>query len=498
MSDQTESSTNPYREARLSKVESLRQKGLNPYPYHFDKSHEAQELHQRYQNLENGEETHNQVRVAGRIMSMRNNGMFIDLHDSSGKIQIFSHKNKLTESQLELLKLLDIGDIIGVTGLVRCTPRGELTVDTQHLEVLCKSLLPLPEKYHGLSDVEIRYRQRYLDLIINPESKKTLRMRSQIISTIRQYLTNKGFMEVETPMLQSIPGGAAARPFITHHNALDMDLYMRIAPELYLKRLVVGGLSEKVFELNRNFRNEGISTRHNPEFTMLELYQAYADYNDMMTLTEDLVTHVAETVLGSCTVVYGGKEINLQGPWARKTMTEIVQEVTAIDFLTIDSLEDAKKAAKSVDVNADKMLTWGHVVECVFSEKVEPTLIQPTHVTDYPLDISPLAKVHRNNPRLTERFESFVNGWEVVNAFSELTDPVEQRKRFEAQMKERELGDDEAQRMDQDFITALEYGLPPTGGWGMGIDRFIMLLTDSPSIRDVIAFPTLRSKASVE
>lgn len=490
----TQDSNNIYRETRIKKAESLREMGVDPYPYHFEKTHEAQELDARYQHLEKGEETENQVRVAGRIMSLRNNGMFIDLHDTSGKIQIFSHKSTLPEPQLELLKLLDIGDIIGVTGLVRRTPRGELTINAQHIEVLCKSLLPLPEKYHGLSDVEIRYRQRYLDLIVNPESRKTLRLRSQIITTLRQYFTQKGFMEVETPMLQSIPGGAAARPFITHHNALDMDLYMRIAPELYLKRLVVGGLSEKVFELNRNFRNEGISTRHNPEFTMLEFYQAYSDYNDLMLFTEDLVGYVAEQVLGTKTITYNGKEINLAGPWTRKSMTELVHEATGVDFLTIDSLEEAKKAAQSVGIDADRFFTWGHVVEEVFAEKVEPTLIQPTHVTDYPLDISPLAKVHRDNPRLTERFETFVNSWEIVNAFSELTDPLEQRRRFEAQVKEREQGDDEAQRMDTDFLTALEYGLPPTGGWGMGVDRFIMLLTDSPSIRDVIAFPTLRSK----
>ncbi|MEN8236598.1 MAG: lysine--tRNA ligase [Pseudomonadota bacterium] len=485
---------NIYRETRIKKAESLREMGINPYPYHFEKTHEARELETRYQHLEKGEETENQVRVAGRIMSLRNNGMFIDLHDTSGKIQIFSHKSALPEPQLALLKLLDIGDMIGITGLVRRTPRGELTINAQHIDVLCKSLLPLPEKYHGLSDVEIRYRQRYLDLIVNPESRKTLRLRSQIITALRQYLVKKGFIEVETPMLQSIPGGAAARPFITHHNALDMDLYMRIAPELYLKRLVVGGLSEKVFELNRVFRNEGISTRHNPEFTILEFYQAYADYNDLMTFTEDLVSHVAKQVLGTCVITYDGKEINLSGPWPRKPMSELVKEATGIDFLTIESLEEAQKAAQSVGIDADRFLTWGHVVEEVFAERVESTLIQPTHVIDYPLDISPLAKVHRDNPRLTERFESFVNSWELVNAFSELTDPLEQRKRFEAQTKEREMGDDEAQRMDQDFLTALEYGLPPTGGWGMGVDRFIMLLTDSPSIRDVIAFPTLRSR----
>lgn len=485
---------NIFRDTRIGKAQEIRDAGIDPYPYHFEKTHNIDDLQKRYDHLETGEETQNQVRVAGRIRSMRNNGMFIDLRDASGKIQIFSHKDHLSETQLQFLKLLDIGDFIGVTGIIRRTPRGELTINAQHIELLCKALLPLPEKYHGLSDVETRYRQRYLDLIMNEESRETLRKRSQIIAAIRRFLLDRDFLEVETPMLQSIPGGAAARPFVTHHNALDMDLYLRIAPELYLKRLIIGGLSERVFEINRNFRNEGISTRHNPEFTMLELYQAYADYNDMMTLTEELVSYAAEQVLGSKKVMFNGREIDFTSPWPRKSMVDLVKEETGVDFLEITAPKVAREAAKKLGVAVKDTDNWGKVVEAVFGEKVEPQLLQPTHVTNFPLDISPLAKVHRDNPLLTERFETFVNAWEIANAFSELTDPLDQRARFEAQVKERESGDDEAQRMDHDFLTALEYGMPPAGGLGIGIDRLIMLLTDSPSIRDVIAFPTLRRK----
>jgi lysyl-tRNA synthetase class 2 len=389
---------------------------------------------------------------------------------------------------------LDLGDWIGVTGIVRRTKRGELTVNVESLELLSKTLLPPPEKYHGLMDVETKYRQRYLDLMANEKSRDRLRQRSQIIAATRNFLMDRGFLEVETPMLHTIPGGAAAKPFTTHHNALNMNMYLRIAPELFLKRLVVGGLSDKVFEINRNFRNEGISPRHNPEFTMLELYQAYADYHDMMQLTEDLFQYAATRVLGTLKITYGEREIDLSSPWRRKSMLELVKEATDVDFDQFKTAEEAILAAKKFGVHVEKTANWGKVVEAVFGEKVEHTLIQPTHVTDMPLDISPLAKIHRTNPRLTERFETYINCWEVANAFSELTDPVDQRERFEAQVKNRESGDEEAHHMDHDFITALEHGMPPTGGLGIGMDRMIMLLTNAPSIRDVISFPTMRPK----
>jgi lysyl-tRNA synthetase class 2 len=482
------------RAIRIDKLETLRQKGINPYPYHFDKSHDNATLQAQYHDLPAGTETEETVQVAGRVMAIRNNGMFIDLQDPTDKIQVFCHKENLSPETLELIKLLDIGDMIGVQGTIRRTPRGELSVKSQAVHLLSKSLLPLPEKYHGLTDVETRYRQRYLDLIMNADSRDTLRKRCEIVTEIRRLLLEKGFLEVETPMLQTIAGGAAARPFITHHNTLDIDMYLRIAPELFLKRLIVGGISEKVFEMNRNFRNEGISPKHNPEFTMMELYQAYADYNDMMDLTEEIVSTVAEKVLGSQTITFQGTEISLARPWARKTMIEAVQEKTGVDFAAIDSAEAAQAQAKALRVEVEPTDSWGKVLEKVFEEKVEPSLIQPTHIIDYPRETSPLAKVHRSNPRLVERFETRIVGWEIANAFSELSDPLDQRARFDAQLKEREHGDDEAHQMDEDYVTALEYGMPPTGGLGIGIDRLVMILTDSPNIRDVIAFPTLRPR----
>lgn len=487
-------SENVYRDARLAKLEAVKELGKNPYPSKFEKTHTAQEIQDKYAFLDVGQETQDVVRVAGRIRANRNSGMFIDLHDPEGKVQIFSHKDNLAEEDQPLLKQLDLGDIIGVEGVVRKTPRGEITINATHMTLLSKALVPLPEKYHGLTDIEIRYRQRYVDLIMNPESRLTLRKRTQTISECRKFLLENGFLEVETPMLHPIAGGAVARPFITYHNTLDMDLYLRIAPELYLKRLIIGGISEKVFEINRCFRNEGISTRHNPEFTTLELYQAYVDYNDLMTLTEKLILHITQGVVGSSTISYQGQNIDFKGAWTRKGMLEVVEEATGIQFLDFTTTEQAQEAARKLGISDPKLDSWGKVVEAVFAEKVEPTLIQPTHITDYPRDISPLAKVHPNNPRLTERFETFINGWEVANAFSELVDPIDQQQRFEAQMASKESGDEEAHAMDTDFITALEYGMPPTGGLGIGIDRLVMLLTDSPSIRDVIAFPTLRQK----
>ena len=485
---------NEQRQVRINKMLQLREMGIEPYPYKFDKTHYAQEIQDKYAGLADGEETQDEVRIAGRIMSLRNSGMFIDLHDMTGKVQVFSHKAQLSEEQLKLLNMLDLGDFIGVRGKVRKTPRGEITVNSEEIVLLTKTLLPLPEKYHGLTDVEIKYRHREVDLIINEETRDTLRKRSQVITSIRNLLNDKGYMEVETPMLHTIAGGASAKPFTTHHNTLDMDLFLRIAPELYLKRLVVGGLSEKVYEINRCFRNEGISTRHNPEFTTIELYEAYVDYNDMMDLTEEIFRNAAQLVIGKTKIQFGEQEIDYGAPWARKPMLELIQEQTGIDFLKIEDDKEARDAAKKIGVETGEHDSWGKVVEHVFADKVEQTLIQPTHVIDFPREISPLAKVHRNNPRLTERFETIINTWEVANAFSELTDPIDQKARFEDQMKERASGDDEAQAMDQDFVTALEYGLPPTGGLGIGIDRMVMLLTGSPSIRDVIAFPTMRHK----
>lgn len=483
------------RQHRIDKLATWQSLGQNPFPYKFEKTAPNADLQQQYEHLENGQETDTIVQVAGRVMALRNSGMFIDLQDASGKIQVFSHKENLSAEMQEALKLVDIGDWLGATGTIRRTPRGELSVKATNLQILGKSILPLPEKYHGLTDIETRYRQRYLDLIMNPESRETLVKRSRIISEIRQFLLNKGFLEVETPMLQTIAGGAAAKPFMTHHNSLDIDMYLRIAPELFLKRLIVGGISEKVFELNRNFRNEGISPKHNPEFTMMELYQAYADYNDMMDLTEEIVCSVAQTVLGTTSIEFQGTAINLAGPWPRRSMIECVKEETGVDFASIETDEAAREAAKKLHVAVEEYDTWGYALEKVFEVKVEHKLIQPIHITDYPREISPLAKVHRDNPRLVERFETRIYGWEVANAFSELSDPLDQRGRFEAQLAQRDSGNDEAHQMDEDYIIALEYGMPPCGGLGIGIDRLIMILTDSPNIRDVIAFPTLKPKA---
>ena len=383
-------------------------------------------------------------------------------------------------------------------GKIRRTPRGELSISALELTMVTKSLLPLPEKYHGLSDIEQRYRQRYLDLIMNEDSRDTLRARSKIISMIRRFMEDMGALEVETPMLHGILGGASAKPFVTHHNALDSDFYLRVAPELHLKRLIVGGLADAVFEINRCFRNEGISIKHNPEFTSIEAYHAYKDYFDIMDLIEELVCHVVQALHGSLKVTFGEgdktHEIDFTRPWRRVSMVDLVKEQTGIDFLSFDTAAQAQEAAKGVGVHVDVKSNWGQVVEAMFDERCEHTLINPTHVTDHPMDISPLAKTHRENPRLVERFETFCNGWEIANAFTELNDPKVQRERFEGQVAAREAGDDEAQMLDEDFVTALEYGLPPCGGWGIGLDRLTMLLTNSSNIRDVICFPTLKPK----
>lgn len=497
MSDKATATQNPApaitdpHEAKAHKLALLRAAGHEPYPHKFDRTHKAGDLQDKYKDLESGVETEDRVAVAGRIMAMRNNGMFLDLNDPTGKIQVFCHKDSMSEDQLKKLDFMDIGDIVGAKGTIRRTPRGELSVRAQEVDMLTKSLLILPEKYHGLTDVEQRYRQRYLDLIMNEESRGKLLTRSTIISTIRKFMESEGAIEVETPMMHPILGGASAKPFVTHHNALDADFFLRIAPELYLKRLIVGGLADSVFEINRNFRNEGISYKHNPEFTMIESYHAYKDYFDIMDLIEKLVQTVAMAVHGTLEIPFEGNVINLGSPWARKSMVDLVKEHTGIDFMPMDTAQ-AHEAAKGLKIHVDANANWGQVVETIFGEKVEHTLIQPTHVIDHPLDISPLSKVHRGNPRLVERFESYINGWELANAFTELNDPKIQHDRLMDQVAQRESGNEEAMMVDHDFVTALEYGLPPTGGWGMGIDRLVMLMTNSHNIREVIAFPTLK------
>ncbi len=481
-------------EAKINNLRALEALGVKPYPYRFDVTHHAGDLQEKYKDLPNGEVTGETVRVAGRVMSYRNSGMFIDLRDASGKIQIFSHKDGTPSDLLAQMAHYDIGDIIGVTGIVRRTPRGELTVNTQNVEMLSKSIRPLPEKYHGLHDTELKYRKRYLDLIMNEESREAFRKRSQIITFIRQALVNEGFMEVETPMLHVIPGGTTAKPFLTHHNALDMPLYMRIAPELFLKRLIVGGM-DKVFEIGRNFRNEGISIKHNPEFTACEIYWAYASYTDMMALFERVVEGAVRHINnGETKLTFGEHAIDFKAPWPRKSMVDLVTEKTGVDFAKIASAADAAAKAKEIGVHVEKSALWGQIVETVFAEKVEDTLIQPIHVIDIPKDVMPLAKTHPLDARLTESFEVYINGWEIGPSFSELNDPFDQRERFMAQVAAREAGNDEAMHLDEDFLESLEYGMPPTGGLGIGIDRLVMLLTNSPSIRDVIAFPTLRHK----
>jgi lysyl-tRNA synthetase class 2 len=482
---------------RRNKLDELRALGLDPFGVKFDRTHHAGDLLRRYDSLSNEElEAQNiQVRVAGRIMTKRSMGKasFAHIQDLSGRIQIYVRADSVPEHKYKAFNLLDIGDIIGVSGIVFKTKTGETSIKVSDLDVLTKSLLPLPDKFHGLKDIETRYRQRYVDLIVNPEVQKTFITRSRIIQSMRRYLDNLGYLEVETPTLHAIAGGAAARPFITHHNALDMQLYMRIAIELHLKRLIVGGL-EKVYEIGRVYRNEGISTRHNPEFTMIELYEAYADYEDIMNLTENMIAHIAKEVLGTTKIVYQGQEVDLSPPWRRVSMAELVKEAVGIDFTAPISNEEAHRLAKEHKVQVEPHMTAGHILNAFFETFVEHSLIQPTFVTGHPVEISPLAKKNDKDPRFTDRFELFIVAREHANAFSELNDPIDQRARFEAQLAEREAGNDEAHEMDEDFIRALEYGMPPTGGLGIGIDRLVMLLTDAPSIRDVLLFPHMRGE----
>lgn len=476
--------------SRHKKLSELKASGKDPFEIvKYHKTHSTAEIFENYQMLEG-----QAVSVAGRIITKRVMGKaaFAHILDEKGQIQIYFRIDGIGEEAYEEFKKTDIGDIIGVKGEVFTTKKGEKSIKANEYILLSKALLPLPEKFHGLKDMDLRYRQRYVDLIANPEVKDTFIKRSKIISCIRRFLDDKGFIEVETPILNTIPGGASARPFVTHHNTLDIDMYLRIAPELYLKRLIVGGF-EKVYEIGRLFRNEGMSVKHNPEFTTIELYQAYADYNDMMDITEELFKYCAKEVLGVTKISYLGADIDLGAKWQRVTMLELVKEHTGIDFSNTDLGQIAKKA-KAIGVQLEKDITWGKALYEVFDQKVEEKLIQPVFVMDYPVEVSPLAKRKKDDPRLTERFEFFITARELGNAFSELNDPIDQKNRFEEQVKERAKGDDEAQMMDEDFVTALEYGLPPTGGLGIGIDRMIMLFTNNVSIRDVLLFPTMKPK----
>ncbi len=479
-------------EERRKKMENLRRQGIDPFGRRFPRTHLSQEIIDNFPVCENRE-----VRVAGRIISLRTHGKagFAHLADFAGKIQIYARLDVLGEESYQRFTGLDLGDIIGVCGRVFRTRRGEITVEVKEWEMLCKALRPLPEKWHGLKDVDLRYRRRYLDLISNPESREVFIRRSAIISRIRRFLDDEGFMEVETPVLSLIAGGGHARPFVTHHNALDLELTLRIALELYHKRLIVGGL-EKIYEIGRCFRNEGISTKHNPEFTMLELYQAFADLTDMMILAEELISTVAGEVLGTFHLTYQGKEIDLTPPWPRVSMPAMIREETGLDWLAIETDEEAVTAGEKLGLDLTGKKTKAQVLDELLSVYVEPKLVQPTFLTDYPLEISPLAKKKADNPRLTQRFELFINGWEVANAFTELNDPLDQRERFVAQAKEKAKGNEEAMEWDEEFLIALEHGMPPTGGMGIGIDRLVMLLTDVPSIRDVIFFPLMRPKSN--
>ena len=477
-------------QVRRDKLAALQAAGKDPFQQtKFTVSAHAQEIKDHFEEMEG-----QPVTIAGRLMSKRGMGKvsFCDLQDKSGRIQLYARKDEMDEADYNEFKKYDIGDLVGVEGEVFRTQRGEMSVRCKQVTLLSKSLRPLPEKFHGLQDKELRYRQRYVDLIVNPESRRNFEIRSQLVSYLRSFLDGRGYMEVETPVLNTISGGATARPFITHHNTLDIDMYMRIATELHLKRLIVGGL-ERVYEIGRIFRNEGMDTKHNPEFTTVELYQAYADFNDMMDLFEDFLSSAAQKILGTYEVTWQGEAINLAPGWRRMTMAEAVKEYLGVDFMAIDGDAEAVAAAKAIGVDMDGVeATWGHALYECFDQKVEGLLIQPTFITMHPVDVSPLAKRSPKDPRLTERFELFICRSEMGNAFSELNDPIDQKQRFQKQVEMRAKGDEEAGMMDEDFINALEYGLPPTGGLGIGIDRCVMLLTGADSIRDVILFPTMK------
>lgn len=485
-------SENEQKQIRIDKLKALQNSGRDPFEITLaTQTHHSDEIKADFDNLENKD-----VTIAGRIMTWRDMGKanFIDIQDRNGRIQAYVRMNDVGEDVFAEFKTWDIGDIVEITGFVFKTRTGEISVHAKEIRLISKSLLPLPEKFHGLTDTDTRYRKRYLDMIMNPDVKDTFIKRSKIISSIRSYLDNLGFVEVETPILNTIPGGAAARPFITHHNSLDMDMYLRIATELYLKRLIVGGM-ERVYEIGRNFRNEGMDVRHNPEFTCIELYQAFTDYHGMMDIAEALIRNAANEVCdGNLHITFNGTEIDLESPFRRLTMIEAVKEFSGVDFAEFMS-DDEKAVAiakeKNIEIAPGKA-TWGDVLNSFFEEFVEENLVQPTFIMDYPVEVSPLTKRKPDCPVLTERFELFILGGEYGNAYSELNDPIDQMSRFEAQMKLREAGDDEANMIDHDFVTALEYGMPPTGGLGIGIDRLVMLLTDNYSIRDVLLFPTMK------
>ncbi|MCX7678260.1 MAG: lysine--tRNA ligase [Spirochaetes bacterium] len=480
---------------RIEKIEKLRSMNINPYPIRFTRDLTAADVLSKHKD-----ETPLEGKLAGRIRSRRLMGKasFAHIEDMSGLIQLYFRQDILGEQKYEIFKLLDLGDIIGVHGKSFRTKTGEITIEVHDFTLLAKCIRPLPvvkEKdgklFDEFADRELRYRHRYIDLIVTPKTKSDFILRSKLINGIREFLTARGFLEVETPMMQAIPGGASARPFVTHHNALNIDLYLRIAPELYLKRLLVGGF-EKVFELNRNFRNEGISTRHNPEFTMLELYEAYSDYNAMMQLCEEMISSLSLKLLGTMRVEYQGERIDFTPPWKRIAYVDAIREFTDIDFRTIKSATEAYNAAKSIGIHLDEKLSKWKIAEHIFEERVEKHLIQPTFVIDYPTELSPLAKTREDDPEFVERFEPYIAGREIGNAFSELNDPFDQRRRFEEQVRMREAGDEEAQMMDYDFLMALEYGMPPAGGMGIGIDRLVMLFINTASIKDTILFPLLR------
>ena len=487
---ETELNMNHLMQVRKEKLDNLIAEGKNPFEItKFNRTHTSADIEKHYDELEGKD-----VTIAGRIMSKRIMGKasFCHIQDATGQIQSYVSINDLGEESYKQFKEDDIGDIIGITGFVFKTKTGEISIHAKEVTLLTKSLRPLPEKFHGLKDTDLRYRQRYVDLIVNPEVKETFEKRTKIIKEMRRILDEKGYMEVETPILQTIAGGASAKPFITHHNSLDIDMYLRVAPELYLKRLIVGGF-DKVYEIGRNFRNEGMDIKHNPEFTNMELYAAYENMEDMMAITEELISTIAKNVLGTTKITYQGVDIDLTPSWRRVTMIDIVKEKTGVDFNEIETDEQAQEAARKAGIEIDPIKTTrGDILAQFFDEKVEETLIQPTIVYNYPIENSPLAKKVPEDPRMTQRFELFIGGREYANAFSELNDPIDQYERFLAQVKAREAGDEEANMMDTDFVNALEYGLPPTGGLGIGLDRLIMLLTDQASIRDILLFPTMK------
>lgn len=480
---------------RRAKIDSYRESGINPFANDFRVSHSAAQISELHvdDDAEALQECQTDYAVAGRIMARRDFGKaaFLQLQDGSGRLQVYVAKNQIGEENFELFRKLDIGDIVGVTGSPFRTKTDELSLRAAEVRLLTKSLLPLPEKWHGLTDVETRYRQRYLDLVVNPEVREVFRKRTRIVSLIRNFMVDRDYLEVETPMMQPMPGGATAKPFVTHHNTLKMDLFLRIAPELYLKRLVIGGY-DRVFEINRNFRNEGISIQHNPEFTMMEFYQAYATYHDLMDFTEELICHVTKEVCGSYVIPYGGKEVDLTPPWDRLTLKEAIVKYGQVEMSVLEDRDQSFAYATQLGLDLDQKTGHGKLLTEIFDEVVEPMLWQPTFITEYPTEVSPLSRKNEADPDVVDRFELFIVGRELANAFSELNDPIDQRERFLGQLEEKAAGDEEAHEMDDDYIRALEYGLPPTAGEGIGIDRLVMLLTDSASIRDVILFPQLR------